>query len=162
MPRIALDEFLQRLQNSVAIAQLNIEHGNRGRLERLVEMDREGRLEALTWSFVIDGDDAGGLNSRTVRLPISTLRRHLVTRVAEFSLDMKVTVEDAPPTRATARQHLLQLVVHRRSSWFRRRLHDLTLRLTGKQPGEAKILINGSSLKNVCTDDQSHPRSKAS
>jgi len=149
MPKIALDDFVQRLQMAVTQAQANIEEGNRGRLERLIGLAGDSDNPSLTWSFVIDGESKGMGGISAVRLPLISLRRHLTTQVAEIRLDLKAAVEESyVPQKGTPKKRL-GLVINRRSTLLRRRLHRLTVRLTGRQPVTADISVDDFPLKTL-------------
>jgi hypothetical protein len=148
MPKLPLDDFVQGLQLCVAQAQANIEEAERGRLERLIELAGDGRTEAVTWSFVVDGS-ANESGARTVRLPLVTLRRHLISQVAEVRVELRAAVEEARATRKRAPQRRLQLVVDRRAASLKKRLHRLTVRIKGEQLGKADVSIDDTPLKTV-------------
>jgi hypothetical protein len=152
MARISLDEFVERLQSSVAGAQANIEKGGRGRLERLIEIDQQGRTEALTCSFVIDADPATGLATHTVQLPLFTLRPFLAAQVNELKLDLSAAVEESPRSRKMQGRSYLRLVIGKHATSLRRHLHRLTINLTGQQPGRVAIAVDGVVLKSVGTE----------
>jgi hypothetical protein len=154
VPTISLDEFVERLRNSMAEAQARLERSNQGRLERLIELARDGRSEALTWSFVIDGSSGSGTNKRTVRLPLVTLFPPMSVRLTEAKLDLNVTVQRSlVPVKGNPRSHL-RLRICRRAAELRRRLHQLTVQLTGTQDIAAEVLLDGVHLKTVHAEPQ--------
>jgi hypothetical protein len=149
VPTITLDEFAETLLNSMAAAQASVERTNRGRLEHLVQLASDGRSEALTWSFVIDGP-----NRRTLRLPLITLFPPMAVRVTEAKLDLNVAVQRAPVLRKNKSAGRVRLKICRRAASLRHRLHQLTVRLTGTQDAAAEISLDGVHLKTVHVDPQ--------
>jgi hypothetical protein len=152
VPTVSLDEFVETLRNSMAEAQASLERSNQGRLERLIELARDGRSEALTWSFVIDGSSDSGPARRTVRLPPVTMFPPLAVRVTEAKLDLNVAVERTPVRRKNNAGSQLRLQICRRAASLRRRLHQLTVHLTATQDVAAEILVDGVHFKTVSAE----------
>jgi hypothetical protein len=160
VPTISLDRFVEELRNSMAEAQASLERSNQGRLERLIELAQDGRSEALTWSFVIDGTSEGVADRRTVRLPLMTLFPPMAVRVTEAKLDINVAVERVRgPRKGNSHSHF-RLQICRKAASLRRRLHQLTVSLTAKQGVAAQVLLDGVHFKTVSATPQSEePRS---
>jgi hypothetical protein len=151
MPTITLDEFVEGLRTSVMQAQSNIDRGNRGRLERLVALARDGRTEALTWSFAIDRPgDIGG--THTVRLPLITLFPPIAAQLREMTLELDVSIAKTADPRKVAAQKCLQLLIGRYPASLRQRLHRLTVRLTGTQRVRADVSLDGVLFKTLGVD----------
>jgi hypothetical protein len=147
--KLSLDDFVAGLQDSVAQAQERVDKANRGRLERQVELARDGQPEALTWSFVIDQETGAG--PRTVRLPLLTMHPHRVTAVTDITLELRAVVEEAPKARGRTNAKGLRLIVKRRLRAAGQQLHTLTVRLTGKQPGKVQVRFDGVQLREIDT-----------
>jgi hypothetical protein len=145
---MTLDEFVEKLQLSVARAQANIEKGNRGRLERMIDLDPEGRSDTVTCSFVID-DPADGSPQSTVQLPLFTLRPYLAARVTELRVELNTTVEEPAPSRKTTSHTPLRLMIGRRAAAVGKQIHTLGVTLMGEQPGRAEITVDGLTLKSL-------------
>jgi Protein of unknown function (DUF2589) len=156
VPTIGLDEFVESLRNSMAKARSDLARTNQGRLERLIELARDGRSEALTWSFVID-EAGGGSQARTVRLPLVTLFPLRAVQVTEAQLDFNVALERRPFYQKKSARSRLRLQLCRPGASLRHRLHQLTVRLTGTEDVTAEILLNGAHFKTVGLEAQSEP-----
>jgi hypothetical protein len=153
MPTITLDEFVEGLRASVMQAQSNIDCGNRGRLERLVELARDGRTEALAWSFAIDRPgDIGG--TPTVRLPLITLFPPIAAQLREMTLELDVSIAETPAARKATAQKRLQLLIGHYPASLHQRLHRLTVRLTGTQRVGADVSVDGVLFKSLGADPQ--------
>ncbi len=146
MPEVDFDDFLRGLQFSLAKAQAGIAAQNKGRLERLLQVDQDGRTERLDWSFVLDPAGAGQAEAQPMRLPLASMRSLLAPQVTDFTLEMQVSVEPAKPP-SPGGEARLSLVVHKRRSFLRERLHKLKIRLLGSQPGGGVVKVDGKTLK---------------
>ena len=152
MPTMSLDDFVAGLQASMARAQANIAEGNRGRLERQIELVNEGRAETLTWSLVMDKHEGGAI--RTLRFPLMAMSHPLTPQVTELTLELKAVVETAPAPAAAGRPRRLRFIARRTLKSARQRLHALTVRLVGKQPGIAEISLDGAPLRKLTARPQ--------
>jgi hypothetical protein len=162
MPTIGLDEFVETLRNSMAEAQATLERRNQGRLERMIELARDGRTEALTWSFVIDSSSGSSSDMRTVRLPLMTMFPPMAVQVTETKLDMNVAVERVPVPQKDNSRGRFRFRICRRTASLRSRLHQLTVHLTGAPDVAAEISLDGAHLKTVSAQPQSRKPASAS
>jgi hypothetical protein len=158
VPTVGLDEFVDGLRNSMAKAQADLTRSNQGRLERLIQLARDGRTEALTWSFVIDQPSAGGSPAaHTMRLPLLTMFPPMAVQVIEAKIDLNVTVERAPARRKSNRRGRLRLRLCRPGESLRHRLHQLSVRLTGTHDVTAELSLDGIHFKTVSSQPKNEP-----
>jgi hypothetical protein len=150
-----LDEFVKRLRNSMAEARSNLARTNQGRLERLIELGRDGRTEALTWSLVIDAPGRDGSQARPVSLPLVTLFPMRAVNVTEAQFDFNVVLERNPFYQRKSARGRLRLRLCRPGASLRERLHQLTVRLTGAEDITAEISLNGTHFKTLGPEAQS-------
>ncbi|MGH7122525.1 MAG: hypothetical protein ACREFP_26640 [Acetobacteraceae bacterium] len=146
MPEVEFDDFVRGLQFSVAKAQANIAAQNKGRLERLLQVDPTGRTERLDWTFVLDAPGTGNAPADVLRLPLASMRSLLAPQVTDFVLEMQVSVEPAKPPSPDGETRL-SLVVRKRGSILGGRLHKLKVRLFGSQPGAGVVEVDGKTLR---------------
>lgn len=167
------DSFVEALQSTVGRVQTLIAARQEGRLERLVQLDHEGRAEMLSWSFVIDDTESGAESERVVRLPLAVLRPHLMSQLSEVILEFDAVIaEEVPPrprtkpgrvlgsvtgsdagveAEATSKTRRARLALLFRRGWWplRRRLHRIRIRLWGPQPGSGEIFVDDRRLKTL-------------
>ena len=148
MPEVDFDDFVRGLQLSVAKAQASIAAQNKGRLERLLQVDGNGRAERLEWSFVLDVAGTTPDEVHALRLPLVSMRPLLAPQVTDFAMEVQVSVEPGKPQSPDGEPRL-SLVVHKRRSFLRRRLHNLKIRLFGRQPGAGVVEVDGKTLKQL-------------
>ena len=149
MPTISLDEFVESLRNSISEAQAKLERNNQGRLERMIELARDGRSEALTWSFVIDGPDGIGPAGQRVRLPLMTMFPPMAVHVSEAKLDLNVALIKAPVSWRAKSHNRLRLQICRGAASLRRRFHQLTVHLSATQEAAAEVSLDGVHFKSI-------------
>ena len=147
MPTMSLDDFVAKLQASTAHAQAKIAAGNRGRLERQIELARDGTAETLSWSLVMD-ENVGG-EVRAIRFPLITMLRPAAAQVTELTFELKAAIEEAPAQTRAGRPRRLRFIARRTFKSARQRIHSLTVRLIGAQPGIAEISVDGALLRTL-------------
>ena len=140
---------MESLRNSISEAQAKLDRNNQGRLERMIELARDGRSEALTWSFVIDGPNDTAPEGQRVRLPLMTMFPPMAVHVSEAKLDLNVALIKPPVSWRAKSHNRVRLQICRGAASLRRRLHQLTVHLSANQDVAAEISLDGVHFKNI-------------
>ncbi len=154
-----LDDFINGLRISTGRAQARVTERQQGQLERLCQVDQNGHTERVDWSFVLDVEGATPGETKTIRLPLASMKSLLSPRVTEVSIEMPVEIEEIKAKRPETEPRYT-FVVHRRQNFLRRNLHKLKIHLFGAQPGAATVSVDGKVLKTLSTvapDDANPP-----
>lgn len=129
------DDLVAALQSEVGRAQRSIDERHQGRLQQMLDLDREGSPEAM--SYVLQVKAPGPAGEQTLRIPLLTLRRNICHQVVAASLELRTSFEEAPPA----------LIAAVGGNPLKRALHRLRVALTGPQPGTGEILLDGQKLR---------------
>ena len=91
MPTAEFDSFLGSLYSSVDSAQKKIDERQLGKLRRLIEGNKEGETNAITWMFCVPADKDSGKGEYAMELPLLSLRSNRMIRVSEVSIEFDST-----------------------------------------------------------------------
>ena len=178
MRDVEFDAFVEMLQSSVGRAQKLVADRHQGRLERLLQLDAEGRTEVLAWTFAVDDTASAADDARTIHLPLAVLRQQAVANVGEVVVEFEAAIGEVeaqtptPPavlggTKAdtvssdadahgtpNAVSPMRRLAVFLRRRWWplRRPLHRIKIRLRGRQPGAGEVFVDDQLLKVLDVD----------
>jgi hypothetical protein len=138
-PRTArFDDLVEALQSEVARAQRSIDERHQGRLQQLLDLDREGSPEAV--AYVLQVKTPGPAGEQTLRVPLLTLRRNTCHQVVAASLELHASFEEAP-----GEEPALAAAVG--GNPLRRAFHRLRVALIGPQPGTGEIALDDRTLR---------------
>ncbi len=152
------DALIAALRNDVAHAQQSLDRDYSARLQRTVDLNRDGHAESLSYFFnVVVPDGDGG--TRTLRMPIVSMRPFTQHKIVEVSLELMASIEETPPDPVAITDAPdpppLSLVVYRRGEALLRKLHRVFITFRGDQPeGGGEVTIDGLLLKKIAPSDR--------
>jgi Protein of unknown function (DUF2589) len=97
MATVEFDALIQALQSAVGAAQLAISKRHQGSLQRLVDLDGEGKVEGASYFFEVSTGDPVRGGPGTVRLPLLTLRPHIAPQIAAVAVEFDAVIEEVAP-----------------------------------------------------------------
>jgi hypothetical protein len=133
-----LTDFAKSIQKAVETAQDEVRHGQEARLRRLLDVDGEGRVNAISWST--DAPDGSGLRGE---LPLLTVRGADMMQIAELSLEVDCTVERGRSGEADD----LYLIPQNRTDPPAEGTHRLCVTVEGSEKPGARVTLDGHHLK---------------
>lgn len=139
------DDLVAALQSEVGRAQRSIDERHQGRLQQLLDLDRQGSTEAM--SYVLQVKSQGRSGEQTLRIPLLTLRRHIRHQVVAASLELRAAFEEEPAGKAPG--DLAPIAAAVGSNPLRRALHRLRIALIGPQPGGGEISLDDKPLRSL-------------
>lgn len=176
MPSIDFDSFLNALCSSVNNAQKNIEARQVGVLKRLIETNKEGETQSVTWMFCLQSDEKGDNDSRSMEMPLLSLRSKNMLPVSEVSIEFDCEV--SRPDRADSKllnaayvrqgrndnkdvgaptlieenqkESLYSRLVLVVKKWHRRRKSDrakVEIKIRSDESPQGEVLVDGQLLK---------------
>jgi len=132
------DDLVAALQSEVGRAQRSIDERHQGRLQQLLDLDREGSPEAV--AYVLQVKAQGPAGEQTLRVPLLTLRRNICHRVVAASLELHTSFEEASGEEPA-------LIAAIGGNKLSRAFHRLRIALIGPQPGAGEITLDDKKLR---------------
>jgi len=159
MQSVDFNTFVAQIGAAVGTAQNLAAEQYQGRVERMRQLDGEGRTEVLTWWYTISGPGQESGTDQAVRLPILALRPHLQTTISEFDIEFDGVIESPAATGIDRCQDTRIKIRRSDGLWrfwpwpglvpWRRRFQKILIRLRGQQPGECQVFADGEPVEHL-------------
>lgn len=142
----SLDAFVKALQGAVHHAQQVAASRHLAAVERLTELDAAGTRHAGRWTIRVPTAGLASAGHESLTFPLLELRRWVLPQVTGLSLEIGVKVETQRRRHPNGLRRV-RLRIPKESSLEDPETHRLRITLTGPQPGDGEVWLDGIPFK---------------
>ncbi len=151
-----LDAFVEGLRTSFEAARETGRNQALGAVSRLIDLDPDGRLRAITWGLRLPGARPDGTGDETLELPLLSLRPTTLPSVAELSVELDCEIREVWG-RGPAGSTRLLLTVQRPGRVPGKGVHRLSIGFGGESGADGEIRIDGVPIGEIAGDARTSP-----